>query len=367
MSWNRQSDWTPAFRAGFVGLLLLSLWESARAREPVSLVTVTPRHLEERLPLTGTLTADRAARLSTSVAGLVIALQADVGDQVKQGQVLLELDGELNRLALAGASAAAEEAEARLADARRRFQEASTLVARRSIAASEVRGLEAEVAMSQAALASARAEQRRQHALLARHVLKAPFDGVISAKQSEIGEWVTPGTAVLELVSPQQVHADLAVPQEYYPRVSGESRVELRLGGDAGPAYPATIAAIVPVNDPNARTFLIRATLTSTAEGASLPPVTPGMSVRASLFLSAAEPRLAVPRDALVRYPDGRVSVWVAEDGADGALVAREQRLRVGDGLGDWVAVQEGLSDGDRVVVRGNESLRDGRELDVRD
>ncbi|AFT70562.1 Efflux transporter, RND family, MFP subunit [Alloalcanivorax dieselolei B5] len=325
----------------------------------MALTTVTLRHLEERLPLTGTLTADRAAQLSTSVAGLVTALNVDVGDRVEQGQVLLELDGELNRLALDGARAAGKEAAARLADARRRFQEASTLVAKRSIAASEVRALEAEVAMAEAALGSARAEQRRQGALLARHTLKAPFAGAISAKRTEVGEWVTPGSAVLDLVSPQQVHVDLAVPQEYYPRLSKDSRLEIRPGG-GGASYAARIAAIVPVNDPDARTFLIRARLTDP------PGVTPGMSVRATLLLSSEEPQLAVPRDALLRYPDGRVSVWLAESNADGTLVAREQRLRVDEGLGDLVPVREGLSEGDRVVVRGNEGLRDGHELEVR-
>lgn len=344
----------------FMSLSALLAVEYARAQEPVTLVTVESRQLEERLPLTGTLTAKRAALLSTSVSGLVTVLNVDLGDHLEQGQVLLELDGELNRLALEGARAAASEAEASLADARRRLQEASTLAARQSIAATQVRGLESEVQVARAALAGARAEARRQSALLARHTLKAPFDGVISQKQTEVGEWVTPGTSVLELVSLENLRVDLAVPQEYFPRVSEDSRLEVRLGGDTGPAYPATISAIVPVNDPSARTFLVRARLEQP------PSLTPGMSVRATLFLRGDEARVAVPRDALVRYPDGRVSVWLAEQG-DGGLVAREQRLRVGDGLGDLVTVTEGLEAGDRVVVRGNESLTDGRALQVQE
>tara|TARA_R110000850_G_scaffold123220_4_gene241204 strand:- start:304 stop:1401 length:1098 start_codon:yes stop_codon:yes gene_type:complete len=343
---------------GLAGMLALLAFESAAAREPVSLVTVESRELEERLPLTGTLTAKRAALLSTSVSGLVTALNVDLGDRMEQGDVLLELDSELNRLALEGARAAAAEAEATLADARRRLEEASTLAARQSIAATQVRGLESEVEVARSSLAGARAEARRQSALLARHSLKAPFDGVISQKQTEVGEWVTPGTSVLELVSLEDLRADLSVPQEYFPRVSKDDRLEVRLGGDSGPAYPATISAIVPVNDPSARTFLVRAQLESP------PAMTPGMSVRATLFLQGDEASLAVPRDALVRYPDGRVSVWLAEEGDDG-LVAREQRIRIGDGLADLVTVKEGLSAGDRVVVRGNESLTDGRALRV--
>ena len=69
-----------------------------------------------------------------------------------------------------------------VADARRRLEEASTLAARQSIAATQVRGLESEVEVARSSLAGARAEARRQSALLARHSLKAPFDGVISQK-----------------------------------------------------------------------------------------------------------------------------------------------------------------------------------------
>ena len=167
---------------GLAGLLALLAFEPAAAREPVSLVTVESRQLEERLPLTGTLTAKRAALLSTSVSGLVTTLNVDLGDRMEQGDVLLELDSELNRLALEGARAAAAEAEATLADARRRLEEASTLAARQSIAATQVRGLESEVEVARSSLAGARAEARRQSALLARHSLKAPFDGVISQK-----------------------------------------------------------------------------------------------------------------------------------------------------------------------------------------
>lgn len=337
-------------------LLALLFGAPAGAAEPVRLATVEARHLEQRLPLTGTVTADRAALLSTAVAGQVTRLTVDLGDRVSAGDLLLELDPELNRLALESARAAAEEARAGRDDARRRLEEASTLVARRSIAASEVRGLESEVSMANAALAAAHAEQQRQAALLRRHTLNAPFDGVISQKLTEVGEWVTPGSAVLELVNLDRLRLDFAVPQEYFPRLGDDAGLRVSLGGDAGPARIAEITAVVPVSDPGARTFVLRARLPDP------PPMTPGMSARATLTLPGEQASLAVPRDALVRYPDGRVTVWLAEP-RDGALLAREQRVRVGGGLDDLVTVLEGLNAGDRVVVRGNESLRDGREL----
>ena len=73
----------PAVWCGVLGVAALLLTGSVRAEEPVTLVTVESRQLEERLPLTGTLTAKRAALLSTSVSGLVTVLNVDLGDRME--------------------------------------------------------------------------------------------------------------------------------------------------------------------------------------------------------------------------------------------------------------------------------------------
>ena len=158
-------------------VLLLSFAVSAQAddRKPVSLETVTLSRSQDALLVNGTLVADRAARLSASVSGLVSKLLVDIGDQVEAGAALIELDAELNRLELQRARANYQQQQATLADARRRLEEANSLVARRSIAASEVRSLESEVQVAESSLAASQAEMARQQALIKRHTLRAPF------------------------------------------------------------------------------------------------------------------------------------------------------------------------------------------------
>jgi multidrug efflux pump subunit AcrA (membrane-fusion protein) len=113
------------------------------------------------------------------------------------------------------------------------------------------------------------------------------------------------------------------------------------------------------VSDPNARTFLVRVRLDN-GDGR----YAPGMSARATLRLDTGRMGLVVHRDALIRYPDGRITVWVA-DGAGAERSVREQRVRTGLRFGDHVEVTEGLEAGMPVVVRGNETLQDGQTVQV--
>ena len=344
-------------------LAILALPLLALAATPVTVATVEMKQPVRELLINGTLAADQSARLSASVSGLVDRVGVDIGDTVGAGDVLLELDAELNQLTLQQAQASYRQQAATMNDAKRRLTEANSLS--RSIAASEIRSLQAEVETSTASLAATQAEVSRQKALLKRHTLSAPFAGVISAKLTEVGEWVTPGTPVLELVGSNTLHADFAVPQRYFSQISRETPLTIRLEGatanrpnsTAQTDIQAEIAAIVPVNDPSARTFVLRASLPSKG-------LTPGMAVFGNLAIQSSSAEPVVPRDALLRDVQGNVSVWVAVPEGD-ALIASRRAIKVRPGQADPVIVQEGLSQGDKVVIRGNEGLRDGDQIRV--
>ncbi|WP_290525173.1 efflux RND transporter periplasmic adaptor subunit [Alcanivorax sp.] len=225
-----------------------------------------------------------------------------------------------------------------------------------------MRSLESEVEAAKAALAASHADVGRQQALLERHTLNAPFAGVISAKLTEAGEWVSPGMAVFELVGSTDLHADFAVPQRYFSQLSLATPLTIRVENSPtnslqNSAIAADITTIVPVSDPSARTFVIRASVP--AKG-----LTPGMAVFGSLAIQSSEKQPVIPRDSLLRNAQGNVSVWVAEE-ADEGLVARRKVIRIRPGQSDPVIVTDGLSAGDRVVIRGNESLRDGDLIQV--
>ena len=253
------------------------------------------------------------------------------------------------------------EAEVELADAQRRLREARNLFASRNIPKTEMEAREAEVRRLVAVVERRKAEQAFQRARVERHTLKAPFAGVIARRLTDLGEWVEPGTSVLELVAVDQLWLDLQVPQSYFGRVDRTTPVILRLDASRDRSVEATVREIVPVSHPSARTFLARVRLDNTAGR-----MTPGMSARATLRMDTGRVNVVIPRDALIRYPDGRVTVWIARHNSDTHTV-NEQRVQTGLTFGGRVEIVTGLKAGVPVVVRGNEALREGQQVRVQE
>lgn len=346
---------------GLLILLQLPVPPAFGEAAPVAVADSREQPIIRQERITGTLTSPHAANLSTQVAGLITALPVDAGDRVQRGDLLVELDAELAEHRLAAVNAEAERADAAMAEAQRLLREGQDLVKDNSIAKSELeaRAAAAEIAAAEQAVAAA--ERRHQQARVARHRIEAPFAGVISRRHAERGEWVSPGTDVMGLVATEGLRFDFRVPQELYPLVTADTRVELRLTALPDTTFAGEVQAIVPVNDPTARTFLLRVL---PADEASHPAMTPGMSVQGTLYLDSGRTNVTVPRDALLRHPDGRVSVWVLDRSGEVPQV-QERQVTLGLAFGDRVEIREGLAAGMPVVVEGNEALEPGQTVRV--
>lgn len=333
----------------------------AQRSAPVELAHAERRTIVEALKLTGTLTSPKTSRLSSEVQGRVVEIKVDVGDHVQAGDILLRLDDELVRLDLAQALAAEHESKAALADAERRLREARELLDKRVFPESETRSLAAQADRDRAVRERRAAERARVAALVERHTLKAPFTGVIAARNADLGERVDPGSIVLQLVAVDRLQLDLQVPQRYFRRVGLGTPVSVQVDALPGETFNTSVARLVPVSDPNARTFLVRAYLDNSAEH-----MTPGMSVRGVLNIGTGRDGIVVPRDALIRYPDGRIIVW-AVDGQGEQRTVSERLVKTGLAFDGVVEIKDGLSAGEPVVVRGNESLQQGQTVRIAD
>ncbi|MFN2361047.1 MAG: efflux RND transporter periplasmic adaptor subunit [Marinobacter sp.] len=329
----------------------------AQDRPGVELEQVETSDIISEVSLNGTANALRTSRLSTAVAGLVDEVRVETGDRVARGDLVVGLDDEQAEFELESARAEASEARARLEEAQRRLAEARSVGAGRNIAATEVSARESEVAATEATLVRLRAEEKRRQVVLDRHRIEAPFDGVVSDRTSDLGEWVTPGDELLTLVDITNLRLDFQVPEDYYQRITDDSELLVRPQGAGQEPVAVNIESLVPVSDPQARTFLMRAT------GPDDFTALPGMAVRATLRVSTGEQGLTVSRDAINRYPDGRITVWIAESAGDDLYEVREKRVEVGSSFNNRMEIISGLEGGERVVTRGNESLEDGARV----
>lgn len=329
--------------------------QSSKPRVQAQTVRIHP--VIKKIELSGTVTSPRVSQISTSVEGLVRDVHFDSGAKVKRGDALLDLDSEVEQAALRQAKAQTAQAAAELADAQRRLKIAKNLAKKAFGPQNDVEAREAEIEMDSAALASAEAGEQRNAAIVERHHLKAPFDGVIAKKMVEVGQWVKPGTAVFELVSMSDLRIDVPVPQNYYSELQRDVDVALRFDAVPDVVVSASVSAIIPISDPEARTFTVRIVSRDNQL-----PIAPGMSARITLNIQSGVRNIAVSRDALIRYPDGRVSVWVVTDDGDSQVV-EERNVEIGVAFDGLVQIRKGLKEGDKVVVRGNESLRQGQSV----
>lgn len=347
-------------------LVACSAASAQTAPAPVVVEPVVIASALDQLSLTGTATARRTSMISPYSDGLVVEMRSDVGDVVAAGQVLARLDGVIAGHELAESAAALDEARAELRDAIRRRDEAARVHADNLIAASTYESAVAEADIRQAAVARLEAEYARQQEIVRRYDVRAPYAGVIARKFAEIGQWVQRSEALFELVDAAVLRVDVPVPQVYFGSVDAGTPATVRFDGLAAEPISTEISTRVPVSDPAARTFVARLEIDN-SDG----EFAPGMSVRVSLRPGEDQwgAALHVPRDALVRLPDGSYQLWLV-DGSGEQATARATTVRIRRFSGAYAVIEPGEGDarvqlGDRVIVRGNESLRPGQAVDI--
>lgn len=326
---------------------------------PVAVARAESAQVMRHIRVSGSVVSQRAAQISTDIGGLVAEMAVEIGDQVAEGDALVRLDPALEKLDLQRAEAATREARERLADAERRLKIAERLAAQGNLPQNSLEERQAETRIALATVERLNAEEARQRERVRRHTVTAPFGGAVAHKATEEGEWVAPGTTVIELVETTRLRIDAEVPQRYFPDIQNDPEVTLQFDALPEREIAARVVARVPVNNTETRTFTLR--LEPLVEDI---PLTPGMSARVTIALNTGERGVVVSRDAVMRYPDGRTTVWIVESDGQDAKV-HERQVELGRAFEGRVHILSGIDEGTPVVVRGNEALSPGQSVRV--
>jgi RND family efflux transporter MFP subunit len=325
----------------------------------VEVVAVIEAPLQEQLNLSGSLRSPRLSALSSQVDGYVIEVPVQAGDQVQAGQVVISLDDTLPRLELTRLESALHEAQSQLADQQRRSREAARLMNENNFSRSEFDSLEAEVTVKEARLAQIQAQTAMQRTRVARHTVKAPFEGVVTEKHVEVGQRVSGVIPLLQIASMDPVWAEVQLPEQFLARVHKGSSMLLRTSASDAGWIESRVSRVVPVSTRGARTFLVRSELPNPDWA-----LAPGMSIKVRLSLASNDKGkvLQVPLDAVVRRANGETSLWLVKPGP--APTAERRLVTLGRRAGAMVEVLGGtVTAGDRIVNRGNEGLRQGQAV----
>lgn len=286
------------------------------------------------LEAVGTALARESVDITSKVANTITAIRFQEGQRVAAGSVLVEFDR-------AQAAAALAEAEANLAEARNQFKRGSDLSVTQALSRAQLDQLETAVKTGEARVTAARSR-------LSDTVIRAPFAGRTGLRRVSLGGLVSPGTVITTLDDASVIKLEFTVPQSFLGSLEPGLPIEARADGFGDRVFTGKLTTLDSRIDPVTRAIAVRAELPN-ADGA----IKPGLFMTVRLNAKTT-PTLMVPEEALVPE-QGRTYVFAVRDGK-----AQRLEVRTGGREPGFVAVLDGLSAQDVVVVEGTQRVRDG-------
>jgi RND family efflux transporter MFP subunit len=381
-----------------VGLTACSRTQGAQARgadeaaRPVKVVPARQEQVRRSVEVVGTLAAVDEATVSSEADGVVSRILADLGDRVRAGEVLVELDREKPQYnlaqqravlarALAKYGAASpdrrppaeqtpdvQKAAAELALARQTYERATELLKHELVPRQTLEDAEATLRARQAAYESAlqtaknlladidasQAAVKLADRQLRDTSIRAPFDGYVEKRMVNLGQLLKAPAMVMSLVRVDPLKVTAEIPERHGPWIQADQPVSLAVDAYPGATFTGRVSRISPAVDPQTRAFPFEALVPN--RDARLKP---GTFARVRIETSHVEQVVTLPYAALqYRYGVNRAFIVNGD-----RLTARE--LKIGDRLGDRIEILGGIQAGDRVAVTDIERLADGLRVSV--
>lgn len=342
--------------------------QDAGARVGVDRVILEP--LSQTMPALGRFVARQSGPVAALVSGPVEDVLVDVGDRVDKGDVLVRLATDvtvgirdLREAELSEKKAALGTAEAQLTQAKQDLARIESLKKSAAFSQASYETKRADVARFQSLVAEANASIVRAQANLdlaeldiSRSEIRAPYGGVVVARQAVAGAYVNTGAPVVSLVNDEDMEIEVDVPANRLAGLIPGRAVRATL--DNGHNVMAVVRSIIPTENALTRTRPVR--FTPQIAGDKAAQFATDQSV--TVMLPVGEPRdvVSVHKDALIARGTEYV-VYVVEGGK-----AQLRQVEIGEAVGPRFEVVSGLVPDDIVVTRGNERLRPGEAVNYK-
>ena len=317
--------------------------------KPVSYTIARQHTLRPTVKLPGTIKSRHRSTIGSETEGIVVALHVREGDSVARGASLAQLRTDVLEQRLNAARSQLDATKANRELTSRSLERARQLFDTHAMSEQQVDELVYE-------LLGWQAEERRLAAVIAQIELsidhshiRAPFDGIIVARHTDVGEWRETGDPIVELISVRDLEVDVAVPIVYFDDLNANENAEVSLPSVSDQRFVLGITAVVPVADSEARTFSVKLRFPDDPER---PRVAVGMLADVWLSVGKASAATIVPKDAIVQRQEERLVVLFNDDN-----LTRIEAVLTGNSIGAWIEVRGDVVPGDRVIVRGNERL----------
>jgi RND family efflux transporter MFP subunit len=308
--------------------------------------------------VSGTTQALQQARVGSKVEGIIKEILADQGSAVKKDQVLVRLEPQDFTLAVDQARAGLQQAEHDLAQQAQDWKRISNLYDRRVIPKHRYDAMQATYGIARGRVDEARAALALAQRKYEDSVVRAPFDGVVTAKMMHAGEvsslWAYKWEA-LELMDLSSVKIECDVSEKLKSRIREGMEAEVRLDAYPDATFTGRIAVVNPLVEPAQRTFRIKIIIPNPES-----KLTAGMFSRVRIALERRDNVLVIPSRDILERPDGHF-IFVVKDGA-----AEQRQISLGARDNQTAEVTAGLKEGEQVVTEGSHRLQNGYKVDIK-
>lgn len=334
-------------------------WTDAQAVPTVSVVSPVEASSAGTLNLPGRLEAWYRAPLYARVSGYLASWSHDIGSAVKSGELLARIEAPDLDHQLAQAVADLDAAQANLALSRSTAQRWQSMLGTNAVAKQEVDEKTGDLAAKQALVKSARANVDRLRAEQGFTRIVAPFDGIVTARQTDVGQLIQAGAVggpeLFEVADVHRLRVYVSVPQNFVPQVPPGTIARITVPDRPGETYSGTVDSSAQSVAPESGTTLMQIVVDNPAR-----ELMPGGFAQVSLDLLRQQGRLSIPANALIFDARGMSVATV-----DAASHVHLHQISVARDMGATLDIAEGITAEDRVIENPPDGLSEGATVRI--
>ena len=306
----------------------------------VKFKTIETSSFSDKFKISGSVKPYATAKVSSEMGGLIVSIPKDKGSYVSRGETVVHLKNELDMASFNQSLAQVELLRMNYEKQKQLFEENAT---------TEIQYLNAkwQLEAAERGLDVLRTKMKTSS-------VHSPISGVIDDKFMNKGEMSSPGMPILNIVDISRVKISAPVPESYVGKVKKGQHVNVTLDVIPGADFDGEISYIGPSLDPVSRTFEIEIVISNRDK-----ILKPGMNANVEISESEVADAIVLPQDLVIDYGEEKF-VFVLEGD-----VARKRIIKIGGREGNEVLIESGLNPGEKLIVEGYQSVKDGEKVQV--
>lgn len=342
---------------GIVLTVLTLVADSGLTQGPPGMLVVTGEvksmEFNDQVTLVGRTQARRSGNIVAEVSGRVLEVNSDEGVSIQRGSPLVTIDSKRLSLSFEARDADAKQAEVQAELARTLLRRAEELYGQQLISESAIDSARAFARITEETFRRLKVERDQLALDVARCTVRAPYTGYTGRQLINVGEWVSPGSEVFEMIDPSRIKVVVDLPERHFGHLKIGSEAAVYLSSDPDNVIIGQVTGISPNASSSTHTFPVIVTVDN-RDGR----LGGGMLVRVIVSLNEKFISLAVEKDAIIRQ-GGNTMVYTVVDGKAAPIPVITSSTR-----GQMIAIAgEGVAEGMPVVIRGNERIWPGADV----